>query len=117
MTPAGAEVMKQHGHTILVEKNTGVGSEFEDSVYVEHGAEIVETAKGVFDLAVMVIHVKEPLPAESDLIRKDQIVFTYLHLPKLLTLSTPLLMICYPNSGTTTPVRKFVVPTTWYFKF
>ncbi len=80
MTPAGVEVMKQNGHTVLVEKNAGTGSGFEDSVYVAHGAEIVDTAKEIFDRADMVMHVKEPLPPEYGLIRENQIVFTYLHL-------------------------------------
>ncbi len=80
MTSAGVEVMKQNGHTVLVEKNAGTGSGFEDSVYAEHGAEIVDTAKEIFDRADMVMHVKEPLPPEYDLIRENQIVFTYLHL-------------------------------------
>jgi alanine dehydrogenase len=80
MTPAGVEIMKQNGHTVLVEKNGGIGSGFEDADYVEHGAEIVDTAKEIFERSDMVMHVKEPLPAEYDLIRKDQIVFTYLHL-------------------------------------
>jgi alanine dehydrogenase len=80
MTPAGVEVMKQHGHTIVVEKDAGVKSGFEDVDYVEHGAEIAATPKEVFDRSDMVMHVKEPLPSEYDLIRKDQIVFTYLHL-------------------------------------
>jgi alanine dehydrogenase len=80
MTPAGVEVMKQNGHTVLVEKNAGSGSGFENDVYVQAGAEIVDTPKEIFDRADMVMHVKEPLPAEYDLIREDQIVFTYLHL-------------------------------------
>src|SRR5512136_456297 len=80
MTPAGVEVLKQHGHTILVEKNAGVNSGFEDADYKEHGAEIVATPKEIYERADMVMHVKEPLASEYDLIRKDQIVFTYLHL-------------------------------------
>ena len=80
MTPAGVEVMKQNGHTVLVEKNAGVGSGFEDDAYTKYGAEMVATAKELFDRADMVMHVKEPLPSEYELIRKDQIVFTYLHL-------------------------------------
>jgi alanine dehydrogenase len=80
MTPAGVEVMGQNGHTLLVEKGAGSGSGFEDSDYIEAGAEIVTTPKEIFDRAEMVMHVKEPLPPEYDLIRKDQIVFTYLHL-------------------------------------
>ncbi|MFC2054178.1 alanine dehydrogenase [Chloroflexota bacterium] len=80
MTPAGVEVMKDNGHTVLVEKSAGIGSGFEDSKYIDHGAEMVATPVDIFKLADMVMHVKEPLPPEYDLIRKDQIVFTYLHL-------------------------------------
>ncbi len=80
MTPAGVEVMIQNGHTMLVEKNAGNGSGFDDGAYKQTGAEIVGTPKEIFDRSDMVMHVKEPLPPEYDLIRKDQIVFTYLHL-------------------------------------
>jgi alanine dehydrogenase len=80
MTPAGVEVMKQNGHTVLVEKYAGSGSGFGDDDYIEHGAEIVATPEEIFTRADMVMHVKEPLPPEFDLIRENQIVFTYLHL-------------------------------------
>jgi alanine dehydrogenase len=80
MTPAGVEVMKHNGHTLLVEKDAGVGSGFDDASYVEAGAEIVDNPKEIFDRAEMVMHVKEPLAPEYDLIREGQIVFTYLHL-------------------------------------
>ena len=80
MTPAGVEIMGQNGHTVLVEKNAGKGSGFNDKAYETAGAEIVATPQEIFKRAKMVMHVKEPLPAEYNLIRKDQIVFTYLHL-------------------------------------
>jgi alanine dehydrogenase len=80
MTPAGVEVMKDSGHTVLVEKSAGIGSGFEDTMYIEHGAEIVSNPGEIFERSDMVMHVKEPLPPEYDLIREDQIVFTYLHL-------------------------------------
>ncbi len=80
MTPAGVEVMVQNGHVLLVEKDAGKGGGFEDSAYAEAGAEIVSAPEEIFDRSEMVMHVKEPLPAEYDLIREDQIVFTYLHL-------------------------------------
>ncbi len=80
MTPAGVEVMIQNGHTLLVEKDGGKGSGFEDDDYKNAGAEIVATPQEIFERAEMVMHVKEPLTAEYDLIREDQIVFTYLHL-------------------------------------
>jgi alanine dehydrogenase len=80
MTPAGVEVLRQNGHGILVEKSAGLGSGFEDEIYVQHGAEIVNTPEEIYQRAEMVMHVKEPLPPEYDLMREDQIVFTYLHL-------------------------------------
>jgi alanine dehydrogenase len=80
MTPAGVEVMKDHGHAVLVEKSAGVGSGFDDKAYTAAGAEIIKTAREIYDRCDMVMHVKEPMPPEYNLIRKDQIVFTYLHL-------------------------------------
>jgi alanine dehydrogenase len=80
MTPAGVEVMVQHGHTLLVERGAGKGSGFEDEAYARAGAEIINAPNGIFESSDMIMHVKEPLPPEYDLIREDQIVFTYLHL-------------------------------------
>ncbi|MEK7244362.1 MAG: alanine dehydrogenase, partial [Thermodesulfobacteriota bacterium] len=80
MTPAGVEVLKDHGHTLLVEKGAGSGSGFEDKAYVAAGAEIVKIAKEIYDRSDMVMHVKEPMPSEYKWIRKDQIVFTFFHL-------------------------------------
>jgi alanine dehydrogenase len=80
MTPAGVEIMRQNGHTVIVEKNAGRGSGFNNKAYTDAGAEIIDTPKEIFKRAKMVMHVKEPLQAEYDLIRKDQIIFTYLHL-------------------------------------
>jgi len=80
MTPAGVEIMRENGHTVLVEKNAGKGSGFSNKDYLSAGAEVVETPAEIFKRAKMVMHVKEPLPSEYGLIQKDQIIFTYLHL-------------------------------------
>ncbi|MFO8164107.1 MAG: alanine dehydrogenase [Desulfatiglandales bacterium] len=80
MTPAGVEVMKQNGHTILVEEGAGAAIGYQDGSYDKMGADIIATPEEIFERSDMVMHVKEPLPPEYDLIRKDQIVFTYLHL-------------------------------------
>ena len=80
MTPAGVEVMAQHGHQMLVETNAGRGSGFSDEEYVAAGATIVATPAEIYAKADMVMHVKEPQPQEYAMIRKGQIVFTYLHL-------------------------------------
>jgi alanine dehydrogenase len=80
MTPAGVEVMIANGHSVLVEKDAGNGSGFDDAMYINAGAEIVDTPKAIFGRSDMVMHVKEPLPSEYEMIREGQIVFTYLHL-------------------------------------
>ncbi|KGO35320.1 MAG: alanine dehydrogenase [Desulfoprunum sp.] len=80
MTPAGVEIMTQHQHQVLVETGAGIGSGFADSEYRQAGATLVETAAEIYAAADMVMHVKEPQPGEYPLIKKDQIIFTYLHL-------------------------------------
>jgi alanine dehydrogenase len=91
MTPAGAEVMVQSGHTVLVEKTAGLGSGFDDAAYAATGAEVVATADEIYERAAMVMHVKEPLAPEYALIRPGQIVFTYLHLAANLELTQALI--------------------------
>ncbi len=80
MTPAGVEIMKQHGHTVLVEKNAGAGSGFSDLEYENSGGVVIASADEIYSKSEMIMHVKEPLPAEYKMIHKDQIIFTYLHL-------------------------------------
>ncbi|MDT8377677.1 MAG: alanine dehydrogenase [Desulfotignum sp.] len=80
MTPSGVMAMVQNGHSILVEKNAGTSAGYSDTDYTAAGATIMETPAQIFEKADMIMHVKEPQPSEYDLIREDQIVFTYLHL-------------------------------------
>jgi alanine dehydrogenase len=79
LLPVGAETLRRHGHTILVERGAGLGSGFADSEYRAAGATIVSSAKEIFRRADMIIKVKEPQPVEIRMIRKDQLVFTYFH--------------------------------------
>ncbi len=80
MTPAGVETLVQNSHAVLVEKDAGKGTGFTDNDYVKAGGEIIASPGEIYNRANMVMHVKEPLPSEYDLIRKDQIIFTFLHL-------------------------------------
>ncbi len=80
MTPAGVEQMVFHGHTVMVEKDAGLGSGFSNEEYSRVGAQITNTPQEIFAQADMVMHVKEILPSEYGLLRAGQIVFTYLHL-------------------------------------
>lgn len=80
ITPAGVTDFVKHGHTVYIENSAGVGSGILNGEYTKAGAQIVDTAKEVFDIADMIIKVKEPLDAEYDLFKEGQILFTYLHL-------------------------------------
>jgi alanine dehydrogenase len=80
LLPSAAQQLAKRGHTVLVEKNAGVGSGYPDADYKKAGAQIVDLAKDVWAKADMIVKVKEPLPAEFPLLRKGQILFTYLHL-------------------------------------
>src|SRR5213596_1091700 len=80
LLPSAASQLTRRGHSVLVEKNAGIGSGYPDKEYVKSGAEIVDNAKEVFSRVDMIVKVKEPLEAEFSLLHKGQILFTYLHL-------------------------------------
>jgi alanine dehydrogenase len=80
LIPSTAATLTRKGHTVLVQKSAGVGSGYSDDHYIGSGATMVDRAEDVFAKADMIVKVKEPLPAEYGLIRKGQILFTYLHL-------------------------------------
>ncbi len=80
MTPAGVAILTARGHTVLVEQNAGVGSSIPDEAYVKAGATIVATKEEIWGQADMVVKVKEPIAPEFALMRKDLLLFTYLHL-------------------------------------
>jgi alanine dehydrogenase len=80
LLPSAAEQLKRRGHSVLVEKNAGIGSGYPDEDYIKAGAEMVDLAKDVFARAEMIVKVKEPLKVEFPFLRKGQILFTYLHL-------------------------------------
>jgi len=80
LLPSGTNELTKHGHSVLVEKNAGIGSGYSDEDYIKAGGEIVQQASEVFGRADMIVKVKEPLKAEFPLLRSGQILFTYLHL-------------------------------------
>jgi len=80
ITPAGVREMSEHGHEVLVQAGAGEGSAIADAEYEAQGATILATAADVFAEAEMVLHVKELQPAEIEMLRPGQLLFTYLHL-------------------------------------
>ncbi len=91
LLPSATNQLTRRGHSVLVEKNAGLGTGYPDQDYVKAGAEIVEQAKEVFARADMIVKVKEPLKAEFPLLRRGQILFTYLHLAASKSLTEALL--------------------------
>jgi alanine dehydrogenase len=80
ITPAGVMSFVQAGHTVLVEKDAGIGSGFTNEDYASAGAQIIDQAQDVWAKADMIMKVKEPLPSEYNYFRPGLILFTYLHL-------------------------------------
>jgi alanine dehydrogenase len=80
LLPSAAYQLIKRGHQVLVERNAGAGSGYPDSDYERAGATMVSEHATVFQQAELVVKVKEPLPAEYSLLRRGQLLFTYLHL-------------------------------------
>jgi alanine dehydrogenase len=96
LTPAGTRDLVRLGHRVLVEGGAGEGSGFPDATYEAAGATIVSSAAEAWATADLIVKVKEPQPAEFGLSRRDQTLFTYLHLAALPEVTKALL-----ETGTT----------------
>ena len=79
LLPVGVELLTRDGHTVVVQRNAGVGAGYTDEQYIASGATIVPDAAGVWGKAELVVKVKEPQPQEIALMRHGQMVFTYYH--------------------------------------
>jgi len=80
LTPMAVREYTAHGHEVLVQSGAGLGIGADDAAYVAAGARIAATAAEVFAAAEMIVKVKEPQPVEWKMLRRGQILFTYLHL-------------------------------------
>lgn len=80
ITPAGVHELVRRGHEVFIEAGAGVGSSFSDIDYRAQGATILDTADEIWQVGDLLLKVKEPIAAEYSKLRKDQVLFTYLHL-------------------------------------
>jgi len=80
VVPAGAHDLVAAGHEVLVQQGAGLGSGISDEEFIEAGARIVPAAEDVYQQAEMIVKVKEPVGPEYKLLRRGQLLFTYLHL-------------------------------------
>ncbi len=79
-TPAGVRELISKGHQVIVEKSAGLNIDFTDLQYVNVGAKILDSAAEIYNAAEMILKVKEPQEIECKMIKKNQIIFSYLHL-------------------------------------
>lgn len=80
LTPSNVSTYINNGHKVYIEKDAGLGAGFTNEDYINAGATILMSPKEVFDIADMIVKVKEPEEEEWDLLRENQILYTYLHL-------------------------------------
>ena len=80
IVPSGVRTLRDHGHTVFVERAAGEGCRILDAEYAEAGAIIVDNNAEIFAQSEMVVKVKEPQEQEYNLLREGQILYTYLHL-------------------------------------
>jgi alanine dehydrogenase len=80
LTPEGAAELVRAGHHVVVEKGAGLGSAITDADFIAAGATIEENVEKIWATSEMILKVKEPIEVEYARLRKDQILFTYLHL-------------------------------------
>ncbi len=91
MTPAGAAVLTADGHEVYVQSGAGNGSGFSDDEYKTAGAKILGDANAVYEVADMIVKVKEPIDADLGRLKEGQLLFTYLHLAPVPNLTEALL--------------------------
>lgn len=80
LTPSGVKELIRNGHEVIVQTNGGTAIGLDDAQYIAAGAKMIETPEEIFERADMIIKVKEPQPVECKMLRKGQILYTYLHL-------------------------------------
>jgi len=80
LTPESAKELVAHGHEVWIENGAGLGIGAEDGEYVAAGARIVDGPQPIFATCEMVVKVKEPQAEERAMLRKGQLLYTYLHL-------------------------------------
>ena len=80
LTPDSVKILTSSGNEVLVENNGGFEAGFDNDQYEKAGAKIVNSAEDIFNESEIIVKVKEPLYNEVNMIKENQIVFTYLHL-------------------------------------
>jgi alanine dehydrogenase len=91
MVPAGVRDLTADGHEVFIQAGAGDGSGFADAEYEAAGGKILPDADAVYNIADMIVKVKEPIEADLKRLREGQLLFTYLHLAPVPGLTQSLL--------------------------
>jgi alanine dehydrogenase len=79
LTPAGVKELIKRGHQVYVQQSAGLGSGFSDQDYSAAGASLLPSIEATYQIADMIMKVKEPIESEYNLIKPNQLLFTYFH--------------------------------------
>ena len=91
LTPAGVKALESKGHQVYVQSTAGDSSGFTDDKYIEAGADILADIASIYEIADMIIKVKEPIESEYNLIKEGQLLFTYFHFASYEPLTTAMI--------------------------
>jgi alanine dehydrogenase len=80
LVPAAVKALVSDGHTVIIQKDAGLGSGISNELYTQAGAQLTNNAADIWARANLICKVKEPLPSEYQFMRSGQILYTYLHL-------------------------------------
>ncbi|MEE8119061.1 MAG: alanine dehydrogenase [Gammaproteobacteria bacterium] len=83
LIPAAAAGLVREGHTVTVEAGAGINSGYADEQYTAVGVQTVKSAKSLYAESEMIVKVKEPIEADLKHLRKEHLLFCYLHLAAL----------------------------------
>ena len=79
LTPAGALSIIEAGHEVRIQNDAGLLSGFTNESYEQVGCIIENDLSAIYEFAEMIIKVKEPISEEYNLIKPNQLLFTYFH--------------------------------------
>ena len=93
LVPAAARDLINRGHEVWLEAGAGVKSGFRDEDYTRLGVQMAPDAAALYEKGELIVKVKEPIEGDLALLRRDHLLFCYLHLAPLPVLTRSLLDI------------------------
>ncbi|HET8819464.1 MAG TPA: alanine dehydrogenase [Xanthomonadaceae bacterium] len=80
LVPAAAGDLVKRGHEVWLEQGAGLKSGFQDAQYTQRGVRIAPDAAALYEKGELIVKVKEPIAGDLQHLRRDHLLFCYLHL-------------------------------------